>query len=91
MTKDRIKLMIDMSGERMHPHLSKDNTYMELENPNEVEKALSTWMEDKSMLRRAWPPLCRSPGLGQLHRQFQSVVSGECDYHLPHGTGHSHG
>ena len=90
-TKDRIKLMIDMSGERMHPHLSKDNTYMELENPNEVEKALSTWMEDKSMLRRARPPLCWSPGLGQLHRQFQSVVSGECDYHLPHGTGHSHG
>ena len=32
--------MIDMSVERMQPHLSKDNTCMEFENPDEVEKAL---------------------------------------------------
>ena len=42
-TYGKIK-MIDIPVERMHPHLSKDYTHVEFENPDEAE---NTWTEHK--------------------------------------------
>uniref|UniRef100_A0A8C2LWU3 RRM domain-containing protein n=1 Tax=Cricetulus griseus TaxID=10029 RepID=A0A8C2LWU3_CRIGR len=47
-TYGKIK-MIDMSVERMHPHLSKGYAYVEFENPDEAEKAL------KHIVWAPWP------------------------------------
>lgn len=83
--------MTDMSGERMHSHLSKDNTYMEFENPNEVEKALKPMDGGQIDAQESTATAVLVPWPWPAPPQFQSVLSGECYYHLPHGTGHSHG
>ena len=85
-TYGKIK-MIDIPVERMHPHLSKDYTHVEFENPDEAEKAVKHMDRaqiDGQEITAAtvlalwpWPP----PGDSALPRA----------YHLPCPEGHSHG